>query len=62
MKIFTIADEEGHSRVYGPGDAFVMPKGFKGTWRQLSPIKKIAVAYTEDVPAQSSVERQSPVD
>jgi uncharacterized cupin superfamily protein len=23
----------------------VMPRGFSGTWKQLSPIKKVAVTY-----------------
>ncbi|MNE77536.1 hypothetical protein D3C80_1738570 [compost metagenome] len=40
-----ISDEKGNSKVYGPGDAFVMPKGFSGTWRQLSKIKKMTVNY-----------------
>jgi uncharacterized cupin superfamily protein len=40
-----ITDASGRSHVYGPGDAFVMPKGFEGTWRQLSAIKKINVSY-----------------
>jgi len=38
-----ITDESGDSKVYGPGDMLVMPKGFNGTWRQLSAIKKIHV-------------------
>jgi uncharacterized cupin superfamily protein len=41
-----IRDAEGRGRIYGPGDAIVMPKGFTGTWRQLGPIKKIAVVYS----------------
>ena len=41
-----ITDEDGSSQIYGPGDAIVMPKGFTGTWRQLSPIKKIHVSYS----------------
>ena len=41
-----ITDEGGESTVYGRGDAIVMPKGFNGTWRQLSPIKKIHVTYS----------------
>lgn len=41
-----ITDTKGHVDKFGPGDAFVMPKGFSGTWRQLSPIKKYAVTYT----------------
>lgn len=40
-----ITNEDGSSKIYGPGDAIVMPKGFKGTWRQLSPIKKINISY-----------------
>ena len=40
-----ITNEDGSSKVYGPGDAIVMPKGFSGTWRQLSAIKKIHVSY-----------------
>lgn len=41
----TITDENGHGRTYGPGDSIIMKKGFKGTWRQLEPIKKISVSY-----------------
>lgn len=40
-----ITDSDGNSKVYGPGDMVVMPKGFTGTWRQLSPIRKISVTY-----------------
>lgn len=35
----------GVPHVYGPGDAFVMPKGFNGTWRQLSNLRKMQVTY-----------------
>jgi uncharacterized cupin superfamily protein len=40
-----IADKKGRSRVYGPGDMILMPRGFSGTWRQIEPIKKISVTY-----------------
>jgi uncharacterized cupin superfamily protein len=40
-----IRDSGGAGRIYGPGDMIVMPKGFTGTWRQLSAIKKISVTY-----------------
>ena len=40
-----IADNLGHGRSYGPGDAFMMPRGFNGTWTQQGPLKKIAVTY-----------------
>ena len=40
-----ITNEDGSSKIYGPGDAIVMPKGFNGIWRQLTPIKKINISY-----------------
>lgn len=40
-----ITDANGHVSKFGPGDAFVMKKGFSGTWRQLTAIKKYAVTY-----------------
>ena len=40
-----ISDAKGHKQLFGPGDALVMPRGFNGTWRQLSRIKKLSVAY-----------------
>ena len=43
-----ITDKDGSSRVYGPGDSIVMPRGFTGTWKQLSPIRKISVSYPVD--------------
>jgi len=43
-----ITDHEGASMVYGAGDTLVMPKGFSGTWRQLSPIKKINISYPSE--------------
>lgn len=29
------------SRDYGPGDSFVIPRGFTGTWESLEPVRKI---------------------
>jgi len=40
-----ITDKKGRSKVYGPGDMILMPRGFSGIWRQLEPIKKISVTY-----------------
>lgn len=40
-----ITDAQGLGKIYGPGDMILMPKGFSGTWRQLSPIRKISVTY-----------------
>ena len=38
-----LSDGEGGSRRFGPGDAFVVPAGFAGTWRNLSAAKKLYV-------------------
>ena len=40
-----VSDHAGRSRIYGPGDAFVLPKGFKGIWKELSDVKKIHIVY-----------------
>ena len=40
-----ITNQDGLSRIYGPGEMLVMPKGFIGTWRQVGPIKKLSVSY-----------------
>ena len=42
-----ITNQDGSSRIYGPGDMLVMPKGFIGTWRQIGAIKKLNVSYQE---------------
>ena len=40
-----IINQDGSSKIFGPGEMLVMPKGFIGTWRQLGPIKKLNVSY-----------------
>ena len=40
-----IINQDGSSKIYGPGEMLVMPKGFIGTWRQIGPIKKLNVSY-----------------
>ena len=40
-----ITNQDGLSRIYGPGEMLVMPKGFIGTWRQIGSIKKLNVSY-----------------
>ena len=39
----TIIDAEGKSESFGPGDAFVMPKGFRGTWENRERLRKYFV-------------------
>jgi len=36
-----IADENGQTRAVGPGDAFVIPAGFRGTWEVLETVRKV---------------------
>jgi len=33
-------DEDGHGETFGPGSAFVIPAGFKGSWETLESLKK----------------------
>lgn len=32
---------DGAAREFGPGDAFVVPRGFTGVWETLEPVRKI---------------------
>ncbi len=36
-----ITDEAGASVEFGPGDAFVIPRGFTGTWETVEPLTKL---------------------
>ena len=40
-----ITDADGNSVTVGPGDRFVMPRGFKGTWEVVKPTRKTFVIY-----------------
>ena len=35
-----LTDEDGHGETFGPGSAFVIPAGFKGSWETLETLKK----------------------
>lgn len=41
-----LTDEEGRSVEFGPGESFVLPGGFVGTWDTLEPLRKIYVLWT----------------
>jgi len=41
-----IEDLEGAVVTFVPGDAFIMHKGFAGTWRQLEPMVKYYLIYS----------------
>ena len=36
-----LTDGQGQSREFGPGDTFVVAAGFKGTWENLTPVRKV---------------------
>jgi uncharacterized cupin superfamily protein len=40
-----ITDGSGHSVTVRPGDRFVIPSGFVGTWEVVEPTKKLYVIY-----------------
>ena len=42
-----IIENDGGRLVAGPGDILVTPKGSKGFWRNLTPVKKIWAIYEE---------------
>ena len=39
----TIIDESGHEESFGPGDAFVIPKGFNGDWKMTERYKNFFI-------------------
>jgi len=36
-----LVSDDGSSATYGPGEAFVVPRGFTGVWETLVPLRKI---------------------
>ncbi|WP_455373716.1 cupin domain-containing protein [Limibacillus halophilus] len=42
-----LADESGAERELAPGDAFVIPAGFKGSWESLEPTEKHYCIYMQ---------------
>lgn len=41
----TIRSEDGESWTFGPGDAFVVPSGFSGTWEVIESCTKIYAVF-----------------
>lgn len=40
-----ITDSEGHTETFVPGESFVIPKGFHGTWHMPEAVRKFYVTY-----------------
>lgn len=38
-----VEDAEGNRRTFSDGDAFVVPRGFRGVWHTLAPTRKVFV-------------------
>lgn len=36
-----LTDAGGTARAFGPGDSFVVARGFTGTWENLTPVRKV---------------------
>lgn len=45
-----LTDEHGHAEVFGPGEAAVIPAGFRGKFRVLEPVRKYYVIVSGVAP------------
>jgi len=36
-----LTDDSGRAETFGPGDAFIIPAGFRGTWETVEPVRKL---------------------
>lgn len=43
-----ITDRNKNAQVFEEGESFVIPQGFNGVWRQLSPVTMITIFYSKD--------------
>jgi uncharacterized cupin superfamily protein len=48
-----LTDTEGRARIFGPGESFVVGAGFRGTWENLTPVRKVffILSGSTDIPA-----------
>lgn len=44
----TLIDCNGRSEIFGVGDGFLLPRGFRGTWSQSDDFEKMFVAISRD--------------
>lgn len=40
-----LTDASGHMEVYRAGESFIIPSGFTGTWRNVTPVRKFYVVH-----------------
>ncbi len=43
--VVRLTGADGTSETFRPGDAFVIPKGFAGTWETVEPVRKFYAIY-----------------
>jgi uncharacterized cupin superfamily protein len=36
-----LTDADGVAKTFGPGHSFVVAAGFKGTWENITPVRKV---------------------
>ncbi|MBA4026359.1 MAG: hypothetical protein C0482_28775 [Gordonia sp.] len=51
-----LIDLDGRRKEFGPGEAFFVPKEFRGVWETLEPSRKIFVALPGNTPRQNDHE------
>ena len=45
-----LTDASGHHETYKAGDSFVIPSGFTGTWKNVTPVRKFYVVHLPKAP------------
>ena len=40
-----LTDANGRAERFGPGDVFVIPAGYRGTWETVEPVRKLYAIY-----------------
>jgi hypothetical protein len=40
-----LTDRSGRAQRFGPGDIFVIPAGYRGTWETVEPVRKLYAIY-----------------
>lgn len=45
-----VTEKSGKIQRFGPGDSLIIPKGYSGSWKNLSPIRIITIYYTPTTP------------
>lgn len=55
-----ITDAAGKAETFGPGDAFMIPKGFNGTWNMPVTVRKYYVIFDDKMSDKLAKEKAKP--